>query len=239
MKRTLPFAAPLRVLVVDDEPDTVEGWRLLLRLWGCDVRTARTAPEAMDQAAGWDPDAALLDLAMPRATGFDLALRLRGGGGGPRPVLIAVTGLGGPEWERRCREAGFAHHLLKPPDPDRLHAILADLAGQLARGERIGAMPGAECAAGAQEGPPPAGPLEAIARQGDLALKIACVISSTQSLRAMLSAVLAVGRQWRASGRSTRAAQQTRAVTAEYRAARERFLFRRANYLAGRERRGA
>src|SRR3954454_20072661 len=67
----------LRVLFVDDDQDTVASFAVLARLWGHDVRVACRGTEALELAEAYQPDVALLDVAMPGMDGYMLARRLR------------------------------------------------------------------------------------------------------------------------------------------------------------------
>src|SRR5581483_6039462 len=67
----------LRVLVVDDDGDTVDSLSLLVKWWGHDAWTARDGAEALRLAFAYQPDVLLLDIAMPRMSGYDVARRLR------------------------------------------------------------------------------------------------------------------------------------------------------------------
>jgi CheY-like chemotaxis protein len=125
-------AAGLRILVVDDNRDAAESLSLLLRTRGHDVRTAHDGVAGLEAAASFRPDVALLDIGMPRLSGYDLARRIRGQAWGQGMVLIALTGWGQEEDRRRSAQAGFDHHLVKPVDPDALQELFArpTLAGQ-------------------------------------------------------------------------------------------------------------
>jgi CheY-like chemotaxis protein len=72
------------------------------------------------------PHAILLDLGLPGLDGYEVARRLRASGFA-EVVLIAVTGYGDTEHKRRCQEAGFDHHLLKPVDLAKLRQLLFSL----------------------------------------------------------------------------------------------------------------
>jgi CheY-like chemotaxis protein len=127
VRRVLSPVAPLRVLVVDDEPDTADALAAVLRLLGHDARAYYDAPSALAAAAGFRPDACLLDLLMPGVDGFELAGRLKSQAA--PPLLVATTALGGPEDLARSAAAGFDYHLVKPVDPGVLLAALSKLAG--------------------------------------------------------------------------------------------------------------
>jgi two-component system CheB/CheR fusion protein len=119
-----------RVLVVDDYPDNAESMALLLRLYGHEVETALAGPAALESARARRPEVVLLDIDMPGMSGYEVAARLRemfhGG-----VVLIAITALGLEADRRRCLEAGFDRHVVKPADPDKVEGLLRELANSL------------------------------------------------------------------------------------------------------------
>ena len=119
----------LRVLVVDDCPDTRMTLRLLLALWGHEVREAADGPAALEAAARFRPHVVLLDLVLPGLDGFEVARRLRRLSACEGARLAAISGYGREEDVARCREAGFDHHLLKPFSVAELGQLLADWAG--------------------------------------------------------------------------------------------------------------
>jgi CheY-like chemotaxis protein len=69
----------------------------------------------------------LLDIGMPGMDGFTVARRLREAPGGRGVPIVAITGWGQEEDRRRAREAGFDHHLVKPPDMTALRSLLGAL----------------------------------------------------------------------------------------------------------------
>ena len=132
MCKVLP-ARPVRggrVLVVDDYPDNAESMAMLLRLYGHEVETALSGPAALESARARRPEAVLLDIDMPGMSGYEVAARLRGmfrGG----VVLIAITAHGLEGDRRRCLEAGFDRHIVKPADTKKLEKLLRELANSL------------------------------------------------------------------------------------------------------------
>jgi CheY-like chemotaxis protein len=120
---------PLRVLVADDSSDFRLSLRILLGLWGHEVREAGDGHAALQSAAGDPPDVVLLDLLLPGLDGYEVArqLRLLPGLGGVR--LVAVTGYGRAEEEARLRGVSFDHYLLKPFDPVELERLLGSRTG--------------------------------------------------------------------------------------------------------------
>jgi len=125
-------ADPLRVLVVDDNPDAAESLRLLIRRKGSAVEVAHDGPDALRIAAEFRPRVVLLDLGLPAMDGCQVAREMRRSPWGKDAVLIAFTGSGEDDAIERCREAGFDRHLLKPVDPPLLLGILAAIAPEAA-----------------------------------------------------------------------------------------------------------
>ena len=116
----------LHILVVDDDRDTTEAMRILLKLWGFVVLTANTGAGAVKAADIFPPDVVLLDLGLPGMDGLAVARQIRQFGG-KQPVIIAISSHGQDEDRRRAREAGCDHFLLKPLDPDELKTLLQAL----------------------------------------------------------------------------------------------------------------
>jgi DNA-binding response OmpR family regulator len=110
--------------VVDDEPDAVVSMVNLLRTEGFDAKGATNATSAVADLETFDPDAVMIDLAMPRTTGWELAREVRKMFG-KRPRLIAVSGMYMKKSdELLARAAGFDDFFVKPCDPNALIAVL-------------------------------------------------------------------------------------------------------------------
>src|SRR5262245_53726346 len=109
---------PLRVLVADDVPDMVESLRMLLQLWGHEVRTAGDGAEAVQVAADFQPQVALLDIMMPRMDGVHAARLIRQQVPDCRVYALSATQVGHPEL--------FDAFLLKPCNLARLRSLLAE-----------------------------------------------------------------------------------------------------------------
>jgi PAS domain S-box-containing protein len=120
---------PYRGLVVDDNTDSAETMATLLGIWGHEVHVAHRASDALRAADEHHPQVVLLDLGLPDISGYEVAERLRAMPGLEYAVIIAMTGYGQEEDRRRTRDAGFAHHLIKPVQPDALKEILSSLEG--------------------------------------------------------------------------------------------------------------
>jgi PAS domain S-box-containing protein len=113
-----------RILVVDDNVDAATSVGHLLKMWGHEVQTAYNGPDALSMARTFKPQIVLLDIGMPGMSGYDVAKQLRSEPEFRGLIITALTGYGQPEDRRRSREAGFDHHLTKPPDPTALAALL-------------------------------------------------------------------------------------------------------------------
>ncbi|HEV3168327.1 MAG TPA: ATP-binding protein, partial [Isosphaeraceae bacterium] len=116
-----------RILVVDDNKDSATSLGKMLRLMGHEVRTANDGLEAVEAAAAFEPDVALLDIGLPKLNGYDAARKIRELPSGQSMFLIAVTGWGQDEDKRRSTAAGFNLHMVKPVDPSALVNLLAGL----------------------------------------------------------------------------------------------------------------
>jgi PAS domain S-box-containing protein len=115
----------LRVLLVDDNADSADGLGMLLELQGHEIRVAYDGETALETARSFRPHVALLDIGMPSMDGYELARRLRATPETRHVLLVAMTGWGQEEDQRKSREAGFAHHLVKPFEPATLEKLLA------------------------------------------------------------------------------------------------------------------
>ena len=117
---------PRRVLIVEDNDDAPHAARALA-VSGHEVQEARDGASGLALAAQSTPDIALIDIGLPDLDGYEVARRLRASPGGRRMGLIAITGYGQTEDQRRAYEAGFDAHLTKPVAPERLKQVMAGL----------------------------------------------------------------------------------------------------------------
>lgn len=111
--------------MVDDNVDAALSVEKLLKLWGHDVQTVFNGPEALKKARSFRPQIVLLDLGMPGMSGYEVARQLRAEREFEGVIITALTGYGQAEDRQRSREAGFNHHMTKPPDPSLLAVLLA------------------------------------------------------------------------------------------------------------------
>jgi PAS domain S-box-containing protein len=116
----------LKVLVVDDDPDSNAVVKALLAARGAQVRTVLSAAEGLAMADQWRPDVVVSDIAMPGDDGFTLIRRVRAlppQQGGQVPA-IALTAYGSSADRRHLLDAGFQAHVAKPFDPVHLAAVV-------------------------------------------------------------------------------------------------------------------
>ena len=114
----------VRILVVDDEPDSLELMRMFLAPTGATVVEARDGYEALLQALRHTPDVVFCDLRMPRVDGHQLLYQFQRDEGLSRVPFIATTGLGDDQDVMHTCLAGFAGHLVKPIMPEMVDALL-------------------------------------------------------------------------------------------------------------------
>ena len=106
---------PRRILVVDDNADAADSLGMLLQVRGEQVRVAYDGQEALRLAGDFDPEVVLLDIGMPKISGYDVARRLREARG-DSVFIIAISGWGQEGDRKRAHESGFDHHFTKPVD---------------------------------------------------------------------------------------------------------------------------
>jgi CheY-like chemotaxis protein len=111
-------------LIVDDNVDSAESLARLLRVLGHDVHTVHEGKAALEAVRAQEPGLVFLDIGLPGMDGLEIARRIRQEEELASTVLVAVTGYGQDDDKRRCLEAGFDVHLLKPVDLDALQALL-------------------------------------------------------------------------------------------------------------------
>ena len=119
-----------RVLLVDDNHDSREMYRAVLRAHGHDVCEAPDGERALalfqQHAVDRPLDVAFIDIGLPGGMdGYELARRIRSHPQGRDVRLVALTGYGFPEDRQQSRQAGFARHLVKPVEPEALQRELS------------------------------------------------------------------------------------------------------------------
>ena len=113
------------VLVVEDDDDSREVLRVVLKFCGATVATVTNASQALAALAAGQFHAVVSDLAMPEQSGFWLIRKIREKYREPHLPALAVTSHAFPGSE--VTSAGFDDLIRKPPDPDALCAAVARL----------------------------------------------------------------------------------------------------------------
>ncbi len=156
----------LRILLVEDNEDTLRFLATMLHRRGHDVVTAGTLAEARAALAspGGSFDLLLSDIELPDGTGLELIRDLRDRGGLPG---IAMSGFGAEEDQQLSRSAGFLEHLIKPIDCARLEAAIqrAAAAGRAARSDADATLDGDATDHDGRDAGPPSFPTAAPARR--------------------------------------------------------------------------
>jgi two-component system alkaline phosphatase synthesis response regulator PhoP len=103
-----------RVLIADDNPQGVELLEAYLSDCDCDVAIAADGEETLQKVQSWQPDLILLDIMMPRISGFEVCKRLRASPATRNIAVLMVTALDQPSDVDRAVEAGANDFLTKP-----------------------------------------------------------------------------------------------------------------------------
>ena len=120
--------AHYRVMVIDDNADVANSLAMLLQTLGHEVEVAGDGVTALARAPLFAPDLVLLDIGLPRMSGFDVARVMRTLPALANTTIVACTGYGQDDDRRRVREAGFDQHLVKPVRIEDLRAIFERMA---------------------------------------------------------------------------------------------------------------
>lgn len=119
------MSADLRVLLVEDDADLADAYRLVLDARGWETEAVDTAASALSRLEDAPPDVVVADLGLPDLSGPEMVARLRRTAPGAR--LVVLTGEAGDATRRRCLEAGADDYLVKPVSG-------GELAGELGEG---------------------------------------------------------------------------------------------------------
>jgi CheY-like chemotaxis protein len=113
-----------KILVADDNEDVAASWESLLKARGHIVRVEHDGQSACDAAMEFRPQAAVLDIGMPRMSGHEVAREIRRQPWGRDVFLLALSGWGEAKDKARAYEAGFDQHRTKPGDPDEIIGLI-------------------------------------------------------------------------------------------------------------------
>ena len=129
----LPMPAPQaqarRVLVIEDNLDTVHSFVELLRDMGHHVEYAINGYAAIEAARQLAPDLVFLDIGLPGMNGFEVCERLRKLPGLEQVRIVSVTGYSQDEYRQRALAAGCERHFVKPMSVDQVTELLAATPG--------------------------------------------------------------------------------------------------------------
>src|ERR1700687_3264039 len=115
----------MKVLVVEDDPETRRGVQMLLEEFDLDVKAASTLAEGRAALASFDPDVCLTDLQLPDGDGIDFIRDARVAD--PRREIVVLTGHGSLDTAVEAMKAGAFDYLVKPLRPVQLEAVLERL----------------------------------------------------------------------------------------------------------------
>jgi CheY-like chemotaxis protein len=124
-----PDLTGVRVLVIDDEPDTRALLGTVLQRFGAEVRDAVSAAQGLSDAEKWKPMAIVCDIGMPGEDGYSFIQKLRESeraSGGFTPA-VALTAYARTEDRLRALSSGFQIHVAKPIEPVELALVVSGL----------------------------------------------------------------------------------------------------------------
>ncbi len=127
---SLPMLDGIRVLLVDDDPDTLHMLKLLLMEHKANVKTASSVAEALEVLQSYKPNVVVSDLSMPGEDGYSLIRKLRAVDANlVKPIpAVALTAYARIEDRVRALSAGFDMFVPKPVEPHELLTAIANLA---------------------------------------------------------------------------------------------------------------
>ena len=117
--------APRRILLVDVDTDGLASLSMLLSMLGREITTAHDGVAAVEAAQKFEPHIVLLELGLPKLSGYDVCRRIRSAPWGKSMMIVAVTGLSGEEHRKEALGAGFDMHLVKPVSAEVFMTVLA------------------------------------------------------------------------------------------------------------------
>lgn len=124
-----PAGVRRRILIVEDNVDAGQMLHDLLEMVGHDATVVETGAAALDALRHRGADIVLCDIGLPDMSGYEVARAIRGDPDLRGTPLVALTGYGQPEDQRRTAEAGFDLHMTKPVNTQELEELIVHLAG--------------------------------------------------------------------------------------------------------------
>jgi len=122
--RSPDAGTPRRILLIEDNRDSREMFRMILEHAGHNVIEAEDGARGLELLETENPEVAIIDIGIPGLDGYQVAKHIRARPGGEAMLLLAFTGYGFPSDLERSAESGFDHHLVKPVDPYELARLI-------------------------------------------------------------------------------------------------------------------
>ncbi len=124
-----PFQSPRpkKILIADDDRDSVAILCALLRILGYEAHGASDAYETLELARQIRPEVMLLDIGIPKVNGYQIASAIKRDPDLASTRLIAFSGYSTDPDREMAKEAGFDHYLLKPARKEQLIAAIEGL----------------------------------------------------------------------------------------------------------------
>ena len=116
-----------RVLIADDEPNIVISLEFLMKQEGHEVAIAVDGEDALDLLAAFQPDLVLLDVMMPKRSGFEVLQRIRTDSALPNPVVVMLTARGREAEEEKGKALGADRYITKPFATQELIEVVREL----------------------------------------------------------------------------------------------------------------
>ena len=113
------------ILIVDDDPDILESFDLAMRAEGAETVLAEDGTEAVSVALSSEPDAVILDMMLPKRSGFLVLEEILSMD--PSPIVVMVTANEGKRHMAYAKTLGVAAYLIKPVGLDKLIATVSCL----------------------------------------------------------------------------------------------------------------
>ncbi len=109
-----------KVLVAEDERDIRELIGFTLRFAGLDVTLTRNGAEAIEQVPQLKPDIIMLDVRMPKMTGYEACRALKDDPTTSKIPVVILSAKGQDGEIQQGKDAGADHYIVKPFAPDKL-----------------------------------------------------------------------------------------------------------------------
>jgi len=116
-----------RILIVDDEPQDVATIERAGTALSLEVATLDHTKAFERLVTDWKPDIVVLDIRMPRLTGYEAARVFNRRPSSTRPILVAITAWAGESGKLRAEMSGFDHYIAKPAEPSEVLQLLKRL----------------------------------------------------------------------------------------------------------------